>query len=124
SWGAPPAETESFVLIVNDRDVPGGSFTHWLIYNIDPEARGLPEGGEAVEQPANGAGGVQGDNDFGRAGYGGPCPPGGNAHRYEFALSALDIALDLAPGASRSDVLTAMEGHILGGGSVSGTYQR
>ena len=79
---------------------------------------------EKTEQPANGEGGVQGQNDFGDNGYGGPCPPGGNAHHYNFRLYALDEILDLDPGASKDQLLKAMEGRMLGETTLTGTYKR
>jgi len=68
-------------------------------------------------------GGLQGKNDFGKIGYGGPCPPSGT-HRYFFKLYALDAELDLKPGATKSDLLKAMEGHVVAQGELVGTYSR
>jgi len=123
-WQGAPNGVQSFALIMDDPDAPGGTYTHWVIYNIRPQASGLPKDLEKAEQPTNGEGGVQGQNDFGDNGYGGPCPPGGNAHHYNFRLYALDGTLDLDPGASKSELLKAMEGRILGETMLTGTYKR
>jgi len=123
-WRGVPDDTQSFALIMDDPDAPSGTFTHWLIYNMSSQAGGLPEGVQKTERPTNGEGGMQGRNDFGDSGYGGPCPPGGNPHRYNFRLYALDGRLDLDPGASKDELLKAMEGRILGETTLTGTYKR
>src|SRR5438876_9788033 len=87
-----PAETKSLVLIVDDPDAPSGLFTHWLIWNISSQTTTIAEGSTPK--------GVQGTNDFGKSGYGGPCPPSGT-HRYYFKIFALDRELDLPFGAKR-----------------------
>ncbi len=122
SWEDYPPETKSFVLIVEDLDAPGGVFTHWLVYNIPPEVNSLEEGIKPVERLSSGI--MQGINDFGRIGYGGPCPPPGKPHRYVFKLYALDITLDLKPGVSKKELLQAMEGHILAEATLTGIYSR
>jgi Raf kinase inhibitor-like YbhB/YbcL family protein len=124
TWQGAPDGTQSFALIMDDPDAPGGTYTHWVIYNIKPQAGGLAEGVEKTERPTNGEGGVQARNDFGDNGYGGPCPPGGNPHHYNFRLYALDRNLDLGSGASKADLLKAMEGRILGETTLTGTYKR
>src|SRR5690242_11774233 len=83
-WGAPPEKTRGFALICEDPDAPRGTFTHWVIFNVPGDARGLPGG--ITPEPALGDGMLQGVNDFGRAGYGGPSPPPGKPHRYFFRL--------------------------------------
>jgi Raf kinase inhibitor-like YbhB/YbcL family protein len=95
---------------------------HWVAFNIPAAVTGLEEGVPATESLSDG--GQQGTNDFGRPGYGGPSPPGGSAHRYFFKLYALDTELDLEAGATKQEVLDAMEGHVLGQGQLVGTYQR
>lgn len=122
SWDEAPAGTESLALISDDPDAPGGTFVHWVLYNIPKEKRGLPEGVPKKDTFEDGS--VQGRTDFGRVGYGGPCPPPGRPHRYFFKLYALDKKLDLPAGASKSDVERAMEGHILGKGEIMGLYER
>ncbi len=114
--GAPSAA--SYVLIMDDPDAPGGTFTHWVLYDIPGDRTELAEGEQKV--------GLAGGNDFGGRGYGGPCPPRGRgAHRYFFRLSALDIpSLKLSPGASRRDVEAAMRGHVLATATLMGRYER
>lgn len=121
TWSAPPPGTKSFALIVDDPDAPAGTWLHWLIYNLPPDARGLSEG---VSKTPQAAGGVQGENDFRKSGYGGPCPPPGKAHRYFFKLYALNASLQLPPGAGKSEVENAMRGHILSEAELMGTYRR
>ena len=122
AWGEPPAGTYSFALIVDDPDAPGRVFTHWVLFNLPADSRELPEA--VPTQPQLSSGALQGKNDFGKTGYGGPCPPPGRPHRYQFTLYALDQLLDLKSGASKQQVLEAMQGHILGQGQLTGTYQR
>lgn len=121
-WEGYPEETVSFVLIVEDPDAPGGTFTHWVIYNIPAHVSELGEGVSKVERLPFGA--LQGLNDFNKVGYGGPCPPPGKPHRYVFKIYALDTMLDLDPGASKDDVLKAMGGHILAETTLTGIYSR
>lgn len=111
TWENAPADTKSFVLIADDPDAPGGLFSHWVLYNIPADKRGLEEDVPAESQLS--WGGVQGRNDFGDVGYGPPCPPAGSEHRYYFRLYALNGQLDLPPGATRAQVLDAIEGIIL-----------
>jgi Raf kinase inhibitor-like YbhB/YbcL family protein len=122
TWGEPPVDTRSFVLIVDDPDCPGGVFTHWVLLNLPAGSRELAEAVPAKAQLPNGS--VQGKNDFGRIGYGGPCPPPGRPHRYRFTLYALDKPLGLKAGASKTKVIGAMQGHILAQGQLTGMYQR
>lgn len=122
AWGEPPAGTQSVALIVDDPDAPGGVFTHWVLFNIPPDSRELPEAVPIQAELARGA--LQGKTDFGRIGYGGPCPPPGHPHRYQFTLYALDQPLGLEGGTSKKQLLSAMEGHILAQGQLTGTYQR
>jgi len=122
TWGKPPAGTQSLALIVDDPDAPVGVFTHWVLFNLPADSRGLPEAMPTQAQLPDGS--LQGKNDFGKIGYGGPCPPPGRPHRYQFTLYALDQTLDLKAGASKKQVLDAMQGHILAQGRLTGTYQR
>jgi len=121
SWSDPPDDTQSLALIMDDPDAPVGVFTHWVIYDIPADRRSLPGGVETVDRPSTG--GVQGKNDFGRIGYGGPCPPSGT-HHYRFQLYALDSLLNLSPGASKQQLLDAITGHILATDTLTGTYRR
>lgn len=111
-----PAGTRSLALIMDDPDAPGGTWTHWVLWNIGPDTHQIREGN--VPERAR-----QGLNDFRKTAYGGPCPPGG-AHRYFFRLYALDRMLDLPAGARRGALESAMEGHILATTSLMGRYER
>ncbi|MBD2665616.1 phospholipid-binding protein, PBP family [Richelia sinica FACHB-800] len=121
SWDEPPKETQSLALIVDDPDAPRHTFVHWVLYDIPPTVRQLPEHITATKTLPNG--GVQGKNDFGKLGYGGPCPPSGT-HRYFFKLYALDKNLGLPPGATKEQILQAMKGHVLATAELIGRYQR
>ncbi len=122
SWTAPPANTKSLALLVTDPDAPAGTWVHWVLFNLPADTRGLPEA--LPTQPQLPDGSAQGVNDFGRLGYGGPCPPRGSNHRYVFDLYALDAQLKLLPGATRAQVEKAMQGHILGHASLTARYGR
>jgi len=121
TWSGGPDGARSYALIMDDIDAPSGRFTHWVIFNIPATASRLEENVPAVETLPNGA--KQGINGFGEIGYGGPCPPFGT-HRYVFHLYALDTLLDLPQGASREDVVKAMQGHTLAGVELTGLYGR
>ena len=123
SWEGVPEKTRSFSLIMDDPDAPGKTWVHWVIYNIPAETRSLPERFSPAERLKNGL--LQGRNDFGEIGYGGPCPPPGHGpHRYFFKLYALDTDLNLKPGAGKKDVEKAMDGHILGQAELIGRFER
>lgn len=121
AWGDPPAGTASFVLIADDPDAPGGTWVHWVLYNLPASTRALPEAVPSEAELADGARHAR--NSWNKASYGGPCPPSGT-HRYFFKLYALDSMLDLAAGASDSAVVKAMEGHVLASGQLMGTYSK
>ncbi len=117
-WSGVPDGAVELALVCEDPDAPGRTFVHWVLSGLDPSLTGLAEG----EVPA---GAVQGSNDYGETGYGGPQPPVGDpAHRYFFRLYALIEALDLSPGASAEDLRRGAEGKELGRGTLVGTYQR
>ncbi|WP_029522174.1 YbhB/YbcL family Raf kinase inhibitor-like protein [Persephonella sp. KM09-Lau-8] len=121
-WGNFPPETQSFVVIMDDPDAPLGTFTHWIVYDIPPDINFLPEN-FPKEPQIDGI--KQGINDFGRIGYGGPCPPPGKPHRYFFKVFALDIpTLELPPGATRQEVQLIMTGRVIDEGYVMGLYGR
>ena len=124
AWSGVPEGTQSFALITDDPDAPGGTFTHWLLYNMGSSAPSLPEGVETVPMPAYGLAGFQGSNDAGGIGYTGPCPPPGDPHRYRFTLYALDQTVELEPGASKQQLLDAIEGHVLAEAELAGLYGR
>ena len=121
TWTGVPTGTRSLALICDDPDAPVGTWDHWVLYNIPGDAAGLPEG--IPSDPILDTGGVQGKNSWGRTGYGGPCPPSGT-HRYFFKLFAMDTLLDLKSGATTSQLLEAMQGHILAQGELMGRYRR
>lgn len=121
-WDGAPAGTRSFGLVTEDPDAPVGTFIHWVIYNLPENTTELAENLPRQKELPNGA--RQGRNDFGKIGYGGPCPPRGPAHRYFFRLYALDGKLELGPGASRSELDKAMKGHVLAQAELMGRYKR
>lgn len=121
-WTRPPRGTRSFVLIVEDPDAPSGTWIHWVVYDLPARVRALP--GNVPKQAEVPGGGVQGRNDFGRLGYGGPCPPPGGAHRYYFKLYALDAMLRLRPGAKKEEVLRLARRHVLGEAQLMARFRR
>ncbi|MCJ7777236.1 MAG: YbhB/YbcL family Raf kinase inhibitor-like protein [Sedimentisphaerales bacterium] len=120
-WDAVPQGAKSIALISDDPDAPMGTWVHWVLFNLPAEKNNLEENIPPDKTLPNGA--RQGANDFGRIGYGGPCPPSGT-HRYFFKIYALDTKLSLQAGAKKSDLLKAMQGHILGQGQLTGKYKR
>lgn len=121
TWQNVPSASQSLALICDDPDAPGGTFVHWVIYNLPAALTALPEG--IPLQPSLAWGGVQGKNDFGQIGYGGPCPPRGT-HHYYFTLYALDQPLNLGAGASKQQVLQAISSRQLAAAQLVGRYQR
>ena len=121
-----PDEAKQLALICDDPDAPTPRpWVHWVIYNIKPDARTLPEGVARTRQPGEPAGAAQGKNSFTNIGYGGPMPPRGHGpHHYHFRVYALDTKLDLQPGLDKARLLEAMEGHVIAEGALVGTYQR
>jgi Raf kinase inhibitor-like YbhB/YbcL family protein len=122
SWGDPPEGTVTLALVMDDPDAPGGTWVHWVLYDLPVSARELNEG--VPDDKELGRGTRQGRNDFRRIGYGGPCPPPGAPHRYLFKLYALDRTLSLEPGATKAQVERAMEGHVLARAELMGRYGR
>jgi len=122
AWTNAPAGTKSFALIVDDPDAPAGTWVHWVIYNLPPTATMLAE--NTPQSPQLPDGSSQGLNSFKKTGFNGPAPPPGKAHRYFFKIYALDATLDLKPGATKGDLLKAMDGHVLAQGRLTGTYSR
>ena len=116
AWSPPPHSTKSLAIICQDPDAPSGTFTHWLLYCMSAGVQSLPAGGVP-------AGARQGTNDFGRVGYGAPCPPAG-VHHYVFTIYALDFKPNLPIAASKSAVFSALRGHILAQGRLTGLYKR
>ncbi len=111
-----PNSAKSMALIVHDHDAPGGDFVHWLVWNIDPKIKEIDTG--TVPFMSH-----EGQNDFGKIGWGGPCPPSGK-HHYDFHLYALDAMLDLPDGTGKEHLRSKIQEHILEAASVIGTYQK
>ena len=125
AWSGVPPACRSLVLLIDDPDAPDPRaprmvWDHWLLYNLPPDCQGLPAGVREAELPA---GTRQGLNSWGRTSYGGPCPPSGT-HRYFFKVYALDTLLALKEGATKAELLKAMEGHVLAQGQLMGKYKR
>lgn len=118
SWRDVPPGARSLALVVDDPDAPGGTFVHWLIYDIPASVTELPEG-QSADGNANGA--RQGRNDFGETGYGGPRPPSGT-HHYRFHLYALDTEPRIPEGADRSQLDEAIRDHVVGIAELTGCY--
>ncbi len=122
-WAEVPAGTASLALIVDDPDAPDPAapkmtWVHWVVYNLPPQTTGLAAGVKNLP-----AGALEGVNDFGRAGFGGPCPPKGR-HRYVFKLYALSQRLPAIERATKAQVERAMRGHLLAEARLVGTYER
>jgi Raf kinase inhibitor-like YbhB/YbcL family protein len=126
AWSGVPEAARSLAVICEDPDAPGGTWTHWVIFDLPATVKGLGEGVPATERVTV-ADGVeparQGRNDFGKVGYGGPCPPSGT-HHYIFRIYALDTGLGLGPKTTRQDLLRSIRGHILAEGELTGLYSR
>jgi Raf kinase inhibitor-like YbhB/YbcL family protein len=122
AWRNHEQKTQTFALICDDPDAPRGTYTHWLLYNLPAECSALPDGMPPHESLPDGS--MQGKNDFGKIGYGGPAPPPGKPHRYYFKLYALDTRLGLKPGVGKAQLESAMKGHIVAEGVLMGTYGR
>ncbi len=119
-WSGEPADCRSFALIVDDPDAPGGTWNHWLLYEVPAKIHNLAQGYKP------GALGLSGKNDFGKLGYGGPCPPKGHGpHRYFFRIYALNVAnLNLPAGARRAQLEEALKGHVLAETHTMGRFER
>ena len=116
-WDNPPGTTRTFALLMEDSDAPRGTWTHWILWDIPSAVRVLPQGSARI--------GVAGTNDFGRSGYGGPCPPPGKPHRYYFRMFALSVdRLGMAAGARRADFDRAIEGQVLAQAECMGRFSR
>jgi Raf kinase inhibitor-like YbhB/YbcL family protein len=114
---APPANARSLAIVVDDPDGPGGTFTHWIVYNLRPDTLSIAEAADLGT-----SGGISGTNDFKRLGYSGPCPPKFEEHRYRFRVVALDALIHPEPPATREAIDAAMNGHVIGQGSLVGVY--
>jgi Raf kinase inhibitor-like YbhB/YbcL family protein len=119
-WSGEPSGTKSFALIVDDPDAPGGTWNHWLLYDLSASVHALAQGCKPGRE------GVSGTNDFGKPGFGGPCPPKGHGpHRYFFRMHALSVAsLGLKAGAKRAELDKALREYVLGEATYMGRYER
>lgn len=118
TWTRAPARTRSLALLVEDQNAPGGAFVHWSVYD-------LPRGASGIGTARLPGAAAEGQNSFGRIGYGGPCPPKGDpAHHYVFSIHALDDNPGLPPGASSAAVREAIAAHAIAGGTLTGLYRR
>jgi len=118
AWRDVPGDAVSLAIVCLDPDAPGGTFTHWTIWNLDPTLPGLGEG----EVPSSAE---QGRNSFGDLGYGGPCPPPGHGvHHYQFQLVALRAPLGVRPGSDPEAVQAACAQHELARTECVGSYER
>lgn len=125
SWSNLPPETKELALVIEDPDAPAGPFIHWVIYNIPPNLKRLPENVEKSPQPDEPEGVLQGKNSTGKIGYTGPMPPPGHGiHHYHFRLFALDKKLNLKSGLSRNDLMKQISDHIIAEGDLVGLYER
>jgi len=122
NWGNTPEGTKSFALICDDPDAPMGTWDHWVIYDVPGDAEGLSEAVPTDESLPDGS--KNGLNTWERTGYGGPCPPPGDPHRYFFKLYALDTMLVLTSDVNKSSLENAMQDHILDEAQLMGTYSR
>ena len=119
AWDSGPDGTSSYALIVDDPDAPGGTWVHWVAWNlVEPRLREAVPPSDALPDGAR-----QGRNSWKRTGYGGPCPPSGT-HRYYFRVPALDTTLELAPDTDAAALRAAMTGHVLAQGELMGRYTR
>ncbi|MBI2888614.1 MAG: YbhB/YbcL family Raf kinase inhibitor-like protein [Candidatus Liptonbacteria bacterium] len=112
-----PQGTKSLAFLMDDPDAPGGTFTHWIVWDIDPVAGFIKEESKPTRS-------VEGTNSAAKIGYTGPCPPPGKPHRYFFRVYALDTDIDLIPGVARQEFDGALAGHVLAEAELMGTYQR
>ncbi|MBP7733171.1 MAG: YbhB/YbcL family Raf kinase inhibitor-like protein [Caldisericia bacterium] len=123
SWTSIPKGTVSFALTCEDIDAPNGVFTHWIVYNMLPVTTRLLEDQPKINYLPNS--GIQGTNDFGNFGWGGPCPPTGKAHRYVFTVYSLDIKLRIDKNpVTRQMFDEAIKDHIISSAKVTGTFEQ
>lgn len=120
-WNNIPDNTKSLALISDDPDAPSGTWVHWVAYNIPAGRDNFEEDIPTTDKLEDGT--TQGRNDFGKIGYGGPCPPGGT-HRYSFRIYALDKELQLDPGLTKKELLNEIQGHVIDQGELMGKYSR
>jgi len=117
TWSGIPAKTKSLALILSDPDAPSGTFYHWVVYNIPSTVTSFPQGLQSLP-----SGCLAGKNSWGKAQYNGPCPPKGSTHRYVFTLYALDTTLTLAPGATATSLMHALQSHVVAEATFTTAY--
>lgn len=117
SWKEAPSSTQSYALIMSDPDAPGGTFYHWVVYNIPATTTSLTEGSKQLP-----AGTIVGNTSWGKQQYNGPCPPKGSTHRYVFSLYALNTTLSLPPDSEAPAVIDALQNHVVGAADLKVTY--
>jgi Raf kinase inhibitor-like YbhB/YbcL family protein len=121
AWTDVPARAKALALVCDDPDAPKKDFVHWVLFNVPVTTSALAERVAPLEELPDGS--RQGTNDFGKVGYGGPCPPSGT-HRYHFTLYAVDTILDVPPASTRDALMTALKKHQLGTARLTGSYTR
>ncbi len=121
NWTEPPTETKSITVLCLDPDAPGGAWYHWLVYNLSPRIKSLPQA--VPKQTTISNGGKQGVNDFNQVGYNGPAPPPGAKHRYYFQVLAVDTMLSLGQKPHKQEILKALAGHVVAQSELVGLYR-
>jgi len=121
SWDKPADSIKRFAIIVEDPDSPGGTFVHWVVYNIPSNIKNLPDDITPIKNIPDEV--LLGTNSFGHIGYGGPCPPSGT-HRYIFRIYGLSNVVHLEAGAEKGELMRAMQKHIIAEGELMGKYSR
>ena len=121
SWSTPPAGTQTLAFVMEDPGAPGGTFDHWVLFNLPMAVDGLPEGLSRDINLANG--GIHGRNSYGSMGYRGPCPPKGPSHTYQLSVYAVDRKLSLPAVATKEQLQRALQGHVIVSSMLTGTYQ-
>ena len=122
-WENSPSGTKTFAIILEDPEdttAPGGIFTHWTLFNVPSDIMELEENASATGKIPNDA--VEGKNDFGNIGYGGPCPDGSGKHNYRFTIYSIDKKLSLGSGTSMKQLLENIEGHVIEKAELRGIY--
>lgn len=122
TWSKPPATAKSIAITCEDPDAPGGTWFHWILFNLKPTTTVLNENVAKTGSLPDGS--AQGVNDFGKPGYNGPAPPKGQEHRYNFKVFALDTKLDLKALCNKKQFYEALSGHVVGRGKLTGLYKR
>jgi Raf kinase inhibitor-like YbhB/YbcL family protein len=120
-WSGAPVGTRTYAMVCEDPDAPRGTWIHWVLYNISGDAVELTKAVPTLPELPSGA--RHGRNTARDMAYAGPCPPPGKPHRYYFRLYALDISLNLPPGATKAELELAIDQHVVAQGTLMGTYE-